>query len=102
MIDGLVLKSRYPAAQPLAALQPRQPLRRGQRVAVQRGHTIQRGLHRIKGSRDRLAIDNSASIHTLKLNQATDKKPCLETAETTVTQVISDQVAHPAGAIDHQ
>ena len=86
--DQRVFYGRYPAAHPLAALQQREPLRGGQRLEVQPGHPVQRGVQGIKGRRDRLPIDNLAGTHTAKLTEPTDKKRHPETTETAVVQVI--------------
>jgi hypothetical protein len=50
-IDQRVFDGRYPPSQPLAALQQRQLLWSGQRIAVEPGHCVERGVQRIKRRR---------------------------------------------------
>ena len=86
-IDQGVLGGRDAAAQPLEALQQRQLLWCGQRLAVKLEHPIERGVQPVKSRRQRLPIDTTAS-HNPKLSEGTDKKRHPETTETKVTQEV--------------
>ena len=84
-IDQRMLEGRYPAAQPLEALQQRQLLWCGQRLAVKPEHPIEGGIQPIKSRRQRLSINTTAS-HNPKLTKPTDKKRHPETIGTEVNK----------------
>ncbi len=72
-IDQRMLYRRYPPTHPLTALQQRQPVRGGQRVEVQPGHFVDRGIQGIESRCDRLPINHPARTHNPKLSEPTDK-----------------------------
>jgi hypothetical protein len=89
-IDHRMLGGRYPPAQPLETPQQRPLLGCGQRLTIERGHPLERGIQPIKSRRQRLLINNTAR-HNSKLTKPTDKKPHPETTETKVAEVISER-----------
>src|SRR5262245_8832114 len=93
-IDHRMLHGRDAPAVSLHALQHRQLLACGQRLAVKLGHLLERGVQCIKSRRERLPI-NTTTSHAAKLTKRSDKNRRPETPETKVTQVISADAQKP-------